>query len=174
MYGALPGSGSFPQVVAVPFTETVRPSALEQPQPLMVPATVKQLAPVVSKFPLWPPLTALQVPPPLELPLEELEPLLDEELELPPDDDEDELPLDEPPEEELPDELELEPELEEEPPLDDDDEDDEQQALLTVIPLTFGLSGPPPLVKAMTTCPSAFEVAAKLRATALAAPPAAA
>ncbi len=40
VYGELPGSGSFPQVVAVPFTLTVRPSAFEQPQPLIVPVTV--------------------------------------------------------------------------------------------------------------------------------------
>ncbi len=52
MYGELPGRGSFPQVVAVPFTVTVRPSTLEQPQPLTVPVTVKQVAPVVLKLPL--------------------------------------------------------------------------------------------------------------------------
>ncbi len=61
VYGELPGSGSFPQVVAVPLTVTLRPSALEQPQPFTVPVTVKQIAPVVLKLPLCPPLTALQV-----------------------------------------------------------------------------------------------------------------
>src|SRR5512142_2729765 len=44
----------------------------------------------------------------------------------------------------------------------------------TVMPSTLGLSGPPPLVKAITTCPLASAVALKLRATALLAPPAAA
>ncbi len=40
VYGELPGRGSFPQVVAVPLTLTVRPSTFEQPQPLTVPETV--------------------------------------------------------------------------------------------------------------------------------------
>ncbi len=171
MYGEPPGSGSFPQVVAVPLTDTVRPSALEQPQPLIVPLTVKQAAPVVPKLPLWPPLTALQVPLPLEPPLEdelELELEDDDELELPP-----ELELlledEELEDEELELEDELDPEDELELPL-----DEEQQPPPTAIPFTLGLSGPPPLVKAITSCPSALVVALNVRATAFLAPPAAA
>ena len=93
VYGALPGRGSAPQATSVPLTVTVRPVVLEQPQPLTVPLTVKQMAPVVLKFPLWPPVTALQVPPPLLLlpPLDDE--LLELELLLPPPLEEEELEL---------------------------------------------------------------------------------